>query len=527
MNAEGVKISRKRAGAIALFAFSVFMVLYYILFKERIEFNSDFTDTILWAEAMLTGNGLFDHNMYYAYTLPFGGSLLMMPFVAMFGVGYTAHALGFILFLAIFVFSLYKLLRSMDLTKEQTMTAAAVILLMSLVTKNTRMIMWGHVIHYSLGLLFVYIAVAVYSGINAAESVFSKANKKKSILLIVLTALFCTNGLTTILFFFIPFYGALILERFINIRDELLCKENKNTAMLSIAGLAAAGAGFVISRIVQKLSGVVTVYEGLFKKIPMWQQWVWDITERLRNMMVCVAGEIPTAVPMESTTGIRILYMAFTALIIIFTPFIALRVYKKIENKIIRIYLLSYIILLVFTVFIFDFSEARGTVHRMVGLYMTAVTVTVIFMMWLLKQKALSRFGALLAIILAGACLISAFNVTALRGQNRYDALIGVLKENGLSRGYAEYWSAQVTTVLSDADILVAPVLISEDGEIKPRLYNAREDQFAAVEGVDRYFVFLSTTEYEATKDTVCADALEVIQFDEDGYLVIFDHNIF
>jgi hypothetical protein len=163
----------------------------------------------------------------------------------------------------------------------------------------------------------------------------------------------------------------------------------------------------------------------------------------------------------------------------------------------------------------------------MVGLYMTAATVTVIFMTWLLRQGALSRFGALLAIILSVACLFSAYSVTALRGQNRYDALAAVLRENGLSRGYAEYWSAQVTTVLSDSDITVAPVIVSESGEITPRLYNSREDQFESVEGVDRYFAFLSSWEYEATKDTVCRDASEVIPFDEDGYIVIFDKNIF
>ena len=527
MNAEGVKLNRKRTGALLLFIFSVLMVLYYILAKERIEFDSDFTDTILWAEAMLTGNGLFDHEMYYAYTLPFGGSLLMMPFVALFGVGYTAHALGFILFLAIFVFSLYKFFRSMDFSAEHTMIAASFILLLSLPTKDTRMIMWGHVIHYSLGMLFVIIAMAVYSGIDTGIPVFSKENRKNLLLLFILTALFCTNGLTTILFFAIPFYGAVILERFVSIKDEILCKENRNTALISILGLGAGGAGFVLSAVVQRLSGVQTVYEELFKTIPMWQEWIWVFEERLRVMMVCMAGELPSETPMESTTGIRVMYMAFVCLIIIITPLVSFAAYKKIENKTIRIYMLAYIILLTSTLFIYDFSQARGTAHRMVGLYMTAVTVTVIFMMWLLRQGSLSRFGVVLAIILSIACVFSVYSVTALRGQNRYDSLVAVLRENGLHRGYAEYWSAQVTTVLSDADITVAPVLVSESGEVRPRMYNSRNDQFEPEDGIERYFAFFTAWEYEATRDTVCKDALEVIPFDEDGYIVIFDHNLF
>ena len=81
--------------------------------------------------------------------------------------------------------------------------------------------------------------------------------------------------------------------------------------------------------------------------------------------------------------------------------------------------------------------------------------------------------------------------------------------------------------MLSDADITVAPVFISEEGGITPRKYNSRDDQFEAEEGIDRYFVFLSAWEYETSKDTVCKDAIEVIPFDEDGYIAIFDHNLF
>ena len=84
-----------------------------------------------------------------------------------------------------------------------------------------------------------------------------------------------------------------------------------------------------------------------------------------------------------------------------------------------------------------------------------------------------------------------------------------------------------MTTVLSDADITVAPVLVSESGEVRPRMYNSRNDQFEPEDGIERYFAFFTAWEYEATRGTVCKDALEVIPFDEDGYIVIFDHNLF
>ena len=189
-------IDRKRIASLTVFVVGILSVVYYIAFGEKVEFDSDFTDTILWAEAMITGNGLFDKTMAYAYTLPFGGSLLMAPFVAIFGVGYKAHALGFVLFLAIFAFSLYKLFRAMEFSDNMSLICTGIVLLLSLPTKNTRMIMWGHIIHYSLGLLFVIIALSVYSKISIdSEHLFSE---KKNIVWIavlsILTMLFLSNG---------------------------------------------------------------------------------------------------------------------------------------------------------------------------------------------------------------------------------------------------------------------------------------------------------------------------------------------
>ena len=97
-----LKINKTKLLSYIVLALGIIAVLYYIIIGQKSEFDSDFTDTVIWAKAMLTGNGLFDKSMSYAYTLPFGGSLLMAPFVAIFGMSYKAHVLGFILFFAIF-----------------------------------------------------------------------------------------------------------------------------------------------------------------------------------------------------------------------------------------------------------------------------------------------------------------------------------------------------------------------------------------------------------------------------------------
>lgn len=520
-------INKNRIAAISVITIGVVAVLYYIIIGEKVEFDSDFTDTILWAEAMLTGNGLFDKTMAYAYTLPFGGSLLMAPFVAVFGVGYKAHTLGFILFLVIFAFSLYKLFKSMEFSANIAMICTGVVLLLSLPTKNTRMIMWGHVIHYSLGLLFVIIALSVYKKIDIdSEHLFGKKNNIVWIaVLAILTMLFLSNGLTIVLFFAIPFFGATIIERFIDIKDELLCKRNINTVIIVVVSMIAGMIGFVLSKILQR--GVNTVYDDMFKEIQSWQYWVWDFEDRIRCMLVVCAGGLSTEVPMESFTGIKVLYMALFGFVVMIVPFIALVSYKKIQNRVIRLFMISYFILIAATLFIYDFSTARGTAHRMVGIYMTAVIVVVTYTAWLIQSKDYSRFGLLLSIVLIGVSVCALLSVVTLRGENRYEKLAKVLEENDLKYGYAEYWSAQVTTVLSDSKVQVCPVDISEEGEISKRLYNIRPQQFDSKEGVDRYFAFLSAWEYETLSDTLVDEAIDVIEFDSDGFIVVFDHNIF
>ena len=521
------KLDKKRMISLAIFFIGILAVLYYILLGEKVEFDSDFTDTILWAEAMLTGNGLFDKTMAYAYTLPFGGSLLMVPFVAIFGVGYKAHAIGFILFLGIFIFALYKLFRAMDFSLDISLLCSGAVLLLSLPTKNTRMIMWGHVIHYSLGLLFVIIALSVYKKINidTDKVLKDRQNIKSIVILAVLSMFFCSNGLTTILFFAIPFYGAVIIERFIDTNDELFCKKNINTLVITVVSALAGMVGFIGSKMLQR--GVNTVYDSIFKDIQSWQSWVWDFEDRIRCMLVVSAGGLQNEVPMESFTGIRIMYMALFGFVIMIVPFVAFVTYKKIESNIMKLLMISYVILLFSTLFIYDFSMARGTAHRMVGIYMTAVIVSVTYAGWLIKNKELNRFGILLAALFAGASLFSLYGVASLRGENRYEKLSKVLEENDLKYGYAEYWSAQVTTVLSDSKVQICPIDIDEEGVVSKRLYNVRQQQFESKEGVNRYFAFLSAWEYETLKDSLVGDAIEEIQFDEDGYILIFDHNIF
>ena len=77
-------------------------VLVYTVLYAKANVNSDTMDTLMWAYASYRSGSLFAADFAYAGFLPFGGALLMLPFVALFGVSYTAHVAGMVVFLLLF-----------------------------------------------------------------------------------------------------------------------------------------------------------------------------------------------------------------------------------------------------------------------------------------------------------------------------------------------------------------------------------------------------------------------------------------
>ena len=70
---------------------SLATVIYYIIYPSAAYFHADCSDTIFWAQASFDGKTLFNPDFSYAAMLPFGGTMLMIPFIGIFGVSMTTH----------------------------------------------------------------------------------------------------------------------------------------------------------------------------------------------------------------------------------------------------------------------------------------------------------------------------------------------------------------------------------------------------------------------------------------------------
>ena len=160
---------KKKLGATLIMLFGIALVIYFIACKERTAFDSDYTDTLIWAKAALDGNGVYNTGFWYAYVLPFSGSILMIPFLLLFGVSYTTHVLGMITFSILFCAALYGCFKQLGFTYEQRAILTGLCAILFSVSKTTRMIFWGHVIHYSLGLLFLWVGLILFSKLSMGD----------------------------------------------------------------------------------------------------------------------------------------------------------------------------------------------------------------------------------------------------------------------------------------------------------------------------------------------------------------------
>jgi len=75
-----------------LFTGVIALVCYYLFGAANSFLSSDSADTLLWAQASYEAKALINPNFDYATILPLGGHLLMVPFVALFGLSLTAQS---------------------------------------------------------------------------------------------------------------------------------------------------------------------------------------------------------------------------------------------------------------------------------------------------------------------------------------------------------------------------------------------------------------------------------------------------
>lgn len=524
-----------------VFFIGVIAAISYIYFYERTEVNSDYTDTLLWAYESIKGRCVYNDDFYYAYMLPFGGSLIMMIPALLFGFTYKAHMLGMMLFvfvLAVVFFSFFKMIFN-DICRGLYLSGLS--LMLFLCSENMRLIFYGHIIQYSLGIVMVCTALLILNKVLSTDLV-TKTEKKKEIcifllLLFVFTLLCMTNGVNIAPFYFAPVLLGVILEAFLDKNCKFGDDKFKRTLLIG-ALLVIAGALGVILNAYLKRNIDATYVDTLMSYRPV-NEWFFSTRELLATWCNLGVGEVPIGEKIASINGIRIGLMYVFSLLLLVIPVIGLCCYNKINSQIIRIQIIAHHVILIVTWLMISVIQTENIGHewRWGGAFASSIITSVVLVLCCIDNINIKRWG-----ICANAfMLISAFLVVVCLGRldksygaNDLDRIKDTLIANDLSYGYADFWDANAITMLSNDLVKVRAIELDvfEDNQVKERAvpyrYQTEEAWYRDQDGVDRYFVFLRYSAYDRCPDELKNATQDIIEIDGGiGYILIYDHNIF
>lgn len=521
-------------------------VIYYILGPSQGYFHSDCTDSLYWANASLESGMLIADNYRYAAILPFSANLWMMPLIKIFGFGMTAQLISMVIFTAIYLASEMWLFRSLRFSWTMTFTSSAIMLMLLSSSVKLREIMWDHVIYYSLAIVFFNCLIALtVSLFRSWERYRAEKGKRTLRHLIIYASLLClasmliaTDGLPVIAMTSLPIFLAIATEVFLESRERFICINNtaKLGSALCIALFSAIGFALL-----QLLKGdVIADYTNIYTQFSPTENWV-DHALLFPTHLLTLIGYNTENSDMASLTGIiNMLTVGILALLLI-TPIIALCFYKKLKRTETKLTLLSHAFLFAILLFLFICGNISNANWRLVPLVGTSGIATLSVINELLvahkdKKAENAKSGSLplrtATLVLAILSVFSAttfFKIVKMPADygrdNTVHRLSAFLEENGLEYGYATFWNSQAITVISDSRVKCREILVSSTDGAKTDYYQSSHDWYEPQEGVEQYFVLLSSSEYKKVIRSASWADWELNQLSSvlsapDGYLV-------
>lgn len=513
---------------ILFFMISIISLLYYIIKLSPQFFHADCADTILWGEAAYNTRSLLSKDFFYACKLPFGGQLLMLPFIGMFGVSMKAHLIGMCLFALLFVFSLALLLKSMkwDFKWISIMVFSTVFILMT--SEKIREIFWGHVIYYSLGILFIFIGLAlVFYALNKYEK--DKNNKIlifSSIIIFLWFFLCAMNKTESITIFSLPVICGLIGERLFDFKNDMKFKNNKALYIIILVTLLGTALGYIYASITWK-----DIHEGYASAYAVFSDpkyWKDNASTFLNHWFTLIGIFVVDGKPIADAEGAKIIFKILVAFILMLSPIILTFFYGKLDRYV-RVLVLTHWAMTALIAIGFVFGRLSSANWRLSPILVTSVFLTICLARHLFMDKKYSRVNIVIVFPVILFSILSFVDmITIKESKSVPQNIASFLIDKKLEYGYATFWRSHSITVLSDSKSKVREMFIDENGNIRKRMYQTQESWYNDQPGVDEYFLLLLASEFDYLKEKnpkLVEEAKETINFNG-YYIVVFNKNI-
>jgi hypothetical protein len=533
-------------------------VAYYIVFPSRGYFHSDCTDTLYWAQASYDTGSLFNRDFTYASLQPFGGLLLMLPWIGLFGVSMTTQTIGMLLFLAIFTATVVFLLRTLGWNTRWIGASVAIFLALLSLSEKSREIFWGHIIYYSLALLFLYVGLALairawrHSGMALADGMaagrqgtVAGANPRLarsrrfwtcSALLFIWFLLCSINGVQAIVVFAIPIALALVSQWFFqgvlagkkSVRP-LLDAENLRGNLLVLIMLVGSLGGLALGLLLA--GGIQALYENGYSSFSASDQWFTNLGQMMEHWASLLGVATTRGEVFFSAKGLLDLIKLGACILTWIVPVLMLLLYRRIKDAAVRILVLAHWALTAVILFAYVFGSLASASWRLTPIVGSSILLCLVFAKWLADETGVSRFLLLTVLPLALAAIVSLVTIAQMPSDygkgDRLDTIKDYLVEQDLTYGYATFWNANALTVRSDSRVKVRSINIDNDA-IVPYYYQGERSWYIDQAGQDRYFLLLELAEYDAwlgRNPVLARDATETLTAG-DFKVLVFTKNI-
>lgn len=502
--------NKKAASRILLFfaslAFAVMslsQIIYYITGPAEGYFHSDCTDSLYWAEAAVDAGAVFNPDFEYAGLLPFGAQVWLVPLIYIFGVTMTTHVIGMVIFALLFFASIIFFCRSMGWSYSFSLFTAGSMMMMLSGSEKMREIMWEHVIYYSLGIMILLVGMALMLRMCRH---FERGDDKRgwiySAVFLVFMTLGATNGLQCLAIYTLPMFVAVAAEIVFNSKEKILSRHNRYNLLSAFILAVSAAAGLLLLMVLK--GDIVAGYANGFSMLESVNSWVNNFHKFPREYFILCGVDIADSAVIGDIQTIFKLIRLVSAVLVLVLPLVLLFNYKKIEERSTKLVL--WVHLTVSAVIMFGFVCGRLSAGnwRLIPMVGTGIisSLAAIRFMFRAEECALSfrRVAAICLVIPVLCALVNCKEISDMPSDYGRDSenhmLAEFLLDNGLEYGYAEFWTAQATTVIADSKVKVRSIEISRKNGISAYTYQSNIYWFSDQDGVYEYFIALTGDEY-------------------------------
>ncbi len=538
------KIAYAAFACIPLIA-ALWLAFYYIYGPGEGFFHSDCTDTMYWANAALEGNGIFDEQYNYAALLPFSTVWIMQPLIKLFGFGMTAHNLGMAIFAVLFAGSIYFCAKSAGLSHLWSSTSVFAVFMLLSCSDKLREMMWGHTIYYSLGLILMFFLLGL--GMRLCDAL--ERNKIVpmviwALLLVGMSVGSATNGTQVIVLTTLPAIAGFAAERVFAGKEGLLSR--KSYPALAAVGLTAVGTVLGL-KVLDVITGE-TISAGYAAGYSGWSDvssWLGNAQKFVAHYFSLLGVNMAKNDPIFDIESIKYFFRIIIGIILLAMPIVILCLYGKLRSRGVKFMVWAHFILTAAVMFGYICGELSAANWRLTPIIGSAAMLTFCAMVDLISDIGLfkieekkirteaveedaelyildggekpaeasevsdkigagvilSRVCALVLAAVIASSLVFAGEIKKLDPEygrdNTNHRLAQFLVDEGLEYGYATFWYAQAITVLSDSQVRVRNMDVNSRDGVIGRHYQSSLNWYNDQEGVDEYFVILSSTEFK------------------------------